>query len=331
MSTESPDRGLDDVAADQRALIRAFRDNGSASFDTLGVDAARAAYTAGCARNGLLRVELARVEDMNIGAEQDLPIRLYSNYPAGSARSVLLFAHGGGWVMGSPDTHDTLCRYLAAHADVAVVSVDYRLAPEHPYPAAVDDMRTATRWLMEHGVEHGLDVERVIVGGDSAGGQLAAAIAAECPRVRAQMLLYPVLSLAMDTASYHRVQQGFPLTAATMHWFTDLYLGGIAAPRDARDLNPGLHPHPIPTFLSTVGNDPLCDEGIDYAATLAACGAPITHIHLPRHAHGLFTSAGVVATGRAVLDQACVFLAAIAHEEVDRGFAPTGEPEGAQR
>lgn len=253
---------------------------------------------------------MARVDDVVV--RPGLRARLYRDDLGSPNCPVVVFAHGGGWAMGSLDTHDGLCRYLARHSRAAVLSVDYRLAPEHPYPAALDDLRAAVEWVARQAHRYGLDPSRVIVAGDSAGGHLAAAVATEPHNVEVvgQVLLYPVLSLRTSTASYSRIQQGFPLTAASMQWFIDLYLARTDANPGARDLNPGYHAHPLPTFLCTVGHDPLCDDGLSYADALAQAGASrIEHVHLPQHAHGVFTSAGVVSTGQRVLAQAATFVA----------------------
>ncbi|MEI7029329.1 alpha/beta hydrolase fold domain-containing protein [Streptomyces pratensis] len=136
---------------------------------------------------------------------------------------------------------------------------------------------------------------------------MAAALAVEDPHIAAQLLLYPVVTGATDTASYRRLSHGFPLTAATMRWFMDLYTDGCTEPgKTIADLT--VNPRPVPTFLCTVGHDPLCDDGIAYAGALARAGAEVQHIHLPQHAHGIFTSAGVVPTAERVLATACTFL-----------------------
>lgn len=213
--------------------------------------------------------------------------------------------------MGSLETHDTLCRYIAAKSGSAVLAVDYRLAPEHVYPAALDDVRTAMKWIHTHGHAYGLDPERIVVVGDSAGGHLAADVAGEDTSVKAQVLLYPVTSASTKTPSYDVIVDGFPLTAATMNWFLDLYTdGGAVIEKEVavRDLT--VEPRALPTYICTVGNDPLASGGIQFAKALADAGAYVHEIHLPEHVHGLFTSAGAVPTGEVVLAEACAFVAA---------------------
>ncbi|MET9851641.1 alpha/beta hydrolase [Streptomyces sp. NPDC006450] len=209
--------------------------------------------------------------------------------------------------MGSLDTHDSLCRHLAAEARTAILAVDYRLSPEHPHPAPLEDARAALTWLRENGRRHGLDPESLAVAGDSEGAHLAAALAREDPHIAGQLLLYPVVSAATDTASYRRLSRGFPLTAATMRWFMDLYTDGRTEPGEAI-VDLAVDPRSIPTFLCTVGHDPLCDDGLTYAAALTRAGAEVQHVHLAQHAHGIFTSAGAVPTAERVLASACAFL-----------------------
>ena len=152
----------------------------------------------------------------------------------------VLFMHGGGWVIGNLDTHDAICRTLARESGAAVYAVDYRLAPEHPFPTPLDDCAAALRWLVDHAASLDVDVSRLGLAGDSAGGNLAAVLANTqvlLPRaciVRAQVLFYPVTDLRGETASYQRIVAGFPLTANSMHWFRDHYLRPGTSLDDAR-------------------------------------------------------------------------------------------------
>src|SRR5881296_3137517 len=167
------------------------------------------------------------------GPHGAIPLRLYR--PAGVADSrrlaVLVFFHGGGWVIGDLETHDVLCRQLTAASGASVISVDYRLAPEHKFPAAADDAWAATRWIVAHAAELGLDASRLAVGGDSAGGNLAAVVAlmardAGGPAIRQQVLLYPVTDLGAETRSYTDFADGYMLTRDSMRWFAAQYLAG---------------------------------------------------------------------------------------------------------
>ena len=294
------------VAPDQWPLIEAFRANGAMSFHRLGVAAAREAYEASCARNGLPTESVDTVTDLILNGDPDVAVRLYKNGIDHDA-PVVLFVHGGGWVMGSLSTHDTLCRYLARRSGCAILAVDYRLAPEHVYPAALDDVRTALTWIHTDGRDHGLDPDRIVVIGDSAGGHLAAEIARADRTITAQVLLYPVTSASIDTKSHRDVVDGFPLTTATMEWFLHLYSGGDTSTA-VRDLT--VQPRPLPTFVCTGGHDPLASGGAALARSRVDYGALVHHIHLPEHAHGLFTSAGSVGTGRQILTRVCEFISA---------------------
>jgi acetyl esterase/lipase len=314
---------LDEVAADAAPLIRAFRDAGGVSFQDLPLDQARAAYEAGCAANGIPVVPLERVETLQCLVKGG-GIRLRRYHPGtGSSetpRPVVVFLHGGGWVIGSLETHDRLCRRLAAISGLDVVSVDYRLAPEHPFPTPLDDSRAALEFVRDKAPDYGWDRHRIVVAGDSAGGNLATVLATDPgssvngTTIVGQLLLYPVVNLLDESDSYSRITEGFPLTADSMRWFRSLYLPDGQAASDLR-VSPGLRSRAelaqngVPaTFLVTVGLDPLADEGIAYAGLLAHAGAPVEHHHLPRHSHGLFTSAGLIPTGAKLFDRAANWL-----------------------
>jgi acetyl esterase len=245
-----------------------------------------------------------------------VPVRIYRGRgPAEGPSAAIVFLHGGGWVVGDLDTHDAVCRLLAVESGAVVIAVGYRCAPEHPFPAAHQDALAATAWVMESADALGVAADRVCVIGDSAGGNLAAHVARTAAQdrlpgpVRSQALLYPVLDLTMSTRSYARVTSGFPLTAASMRWFADASVPD-PADRTRAELSPLLHPVPpelAPLLIVTVGHDPLADEGIAYAAAVASAGRAVEHHHLPHHAHGLITSAGRIATGRALLSRVADF------------------------
>lgn len=196
--------------------------------------------------------------------------------------ALLVYFHGGGWVLGDIDTHDPGCRFLCAHAGVAVLNVGYRLAPEHRFPAAVDDAVAAFRWAHEHAGDLGIDRDRIAVGGDSAGGNLAAAVAqvtrrAGGPMPAYQLLGVPVTQIAAPTRSRERFAKGYFLTKGNMDWYESHYLGDAdptdvrASPLLADDLA-GLPP----AYVTVAGFDVLRDEGIAYAEKLRAAGVPVT-------------------------------------------------------
>ncbi|MBO1012498.1 alpha/beta hydrolase [Achromobacter sp. SD115] len=306
---------LSSIAPDARDLIRAYRENGEVSFQDVPLATARENYARGCEANGLPRTECAVVRDHEVPVHGGtILVREYR----GSAAEMLppvLFMHGGGWVIGSLDTHDAVCRLLARESEAAVYAVDYRLAPEHPFPGPFEDCSAVLRWLVENAKTLGIDPLRLALAGDSAGGNLAAVLANSdepLPQgccLRAQVLFYPVTDLRGDTASYRRIVSGFPLTAGSMRWFRNHYVGPGTAWDDPR-LSPLLAPRLslAPMFLLSCGLDPLADEGVAYAARAIAAGVRVEHHHLPAHAHGIVTSAGRIGTGRTMTIRAASFL-----------------------
>lgn len=235
------------------------------------------------------------VRDLSIpgpdGPEMPLDVRAYAP-PGDGDRPVLVYFHGGGWVRGDLDTHDGLCRLLAEAADCVVVSVDYRRAPEHPFPAPVRDAYAATAWAAEHAGVVGGDPDRIAVGGDSAGGNLAAAVTLLAreragPAIDHQVLLYPVTDYDLDTDSYRANAEGYLLSRASMRWYWDRYLDDeldganpYASPLRAPDCS-GL---PSATVV-TAGYDPLRDEGAAYADRLREAGVEVTHADYPGMVH----------------------------------------------
>ncbi len=251
------------------------------------------------------RPDVAEARDLTIpGQGGDIPARLYR--PAGTSAAdglpVLVYYHGGGWVIGNLESHDATCRSLANRAGVAVVSVDYRLGPEHVFPAAVEDCWAATQWVAANGGELGVDGRRVVVGGDSAGGNLAAVMAllardAGTPDVRLQVLVYPAVDARMGHASVDENASGFLLTKDDMRWFYGHYgLGPVVTADDWR-LSPLLaasHAGTAPAIVLTAEFDPLRDEGEVYAATLEAAGVPVQLQRFDGMIHGFFGMSGQV-------------------------------------
>ena len=251
-------------------------------------------------------VKVARVT--NTATAGGVPLRSYHpmNAPAGSLPGIVYF-HGGGWVMGDLDTHDTLCRQLANHAGAVVVAVDYRLAPEHPFPAALDDAYAATQHIIRRASEFGVDPTRLAVAGDSAGGNLAAVVTLKArdeggPRVAFQCLLYPVLDFECNTPSYAQFADGFGLTRAKMEFFGRSYLGRgdanhpFLSPLRAPDLT-GLPP----ALIVTAEYDVLRDEGEAYARRLAASGVPVDSWRVAGVIHAFIHYAGVIKRGQSTL------------------------------
>jgi acetyl esterase len=226
----------------------------------------------------------------------DVPARVYRPEVDGAVPTVV-FLHGGGFVIGDLDTHDDHCHLIAAEVGAVVLSVDYRLAPEHPWPAGLDDCLAATRWALAHVDELGGDPARVAVAGDSAGGNLSAAVALELrgvdgPHLAAQLLLYPATDFQDESAHPSREEnaKGYLLTADDMAWFGEQYVPEGADRRDPRLsvlAAPDLSGLP-PAVVATAEYDPLRDEGEAYAAALAAAGVPVVQRRFDGLIHGFF-------------------------------------------
>jgi acetyl esterase len=250
---------------------------------------------------------LATVEDGALeGAAGPLAMRLYR--PLGDGPHPLtVFFHGGGFVSCGLDTHDNICRRLAAQAGTMVVSVDYRLAPEHPFPAAADDAVAALRWLHAHAASLGADPARIALAGDSAGANLAAGAALEAGvALRHQLLLYPVIDAACASASYTALADAPMLSADMMRWFWRQYLPNAQAASDPRAalLRHGALQSAPPTTVVTAECDPLRDEGEAYALALAQAGVPVTLRRWPAVFHGFASLLGPLDAARAAVDHA---------------------------
>ena len=250
--------------------------------------------------------DVAGVENLRMpGPGGDIELRDYRpiESKAGDVLPALVFFHGGGWVIGDLDTHDVLCRALANAGRCAVVSVHYRLAPEHKFPAAFDDAVAATHWVHGNAAKLGIDPKRIAVGGDSAGGNLAAVVAIAfrdtwAPALSLQLLIYPVTDMRMNTASYVKNAEGYMLTRKSMEYFAEHYLRGAADVTDWR-VSPLLandHTKLAPAYVITAGFDPLCDEGHAYAEKLLAAGVTTTYECFEGMVHGFIGMGGLVAT-----------------------------------
>ena len=264
-----------------RDVISRMGRAGHPAFHTLTATQARAAYAAGAGVLEIPKPALVRIEDFSIPARDGhaLPARLYA--PSADKLPVLLYFHGGGFTIGSIATHDILCRQLSHLAGCAVVSVDYRLAPEHKFPTATHDAEDALQWLATHANRLGLDSERLAVGGDSAGGTLAAMCAvlardAGLP-LALQLLFYPGCSAHQDTPSHRQFARGFVLEEREINWFFSRYVRSPAdrddwrfAPLNAPDVD-GV----VPAWVGLAECDPLVDEGVMYADKLRMAGVAV--------------------------------------------------------
>jgi acetyl esterase len=244
--------------------------------------------------------EVDEVVDLMIpGPAAPLRVRVYRPRST-ELLPVVIWFHGGGWVVGTLDSHDPVCRALANRTPCVVVSVDYRLAPEWPFPAALDDAWAATRWVADEALKLGADASRVVVAGDSAGGNLAAAVALRArdsgPSLALQALIYPVTDFDFESESYARYESGLNLTRAKMQWYWEQYLAGAdglhpdASPLRAPDLA-GV----APALVQVAELDPLLSEGEAYAARLAEAGVPVTLTRYDGMIHGFIRMPALVA------------------------------------
>ena len=261
-------------------------------------------------------IPVGPVRDLVVdGGDGPIPARHYAPPSGGAGRPLVVFFHGGGWVVGDLDTHDQPCRLLARTADVHVLSVDYRLAPEHPYPAAVDDSIAAFAWAAAHAEELGADPTRLAVAGDSAGGNLAAVVAqvtrdTGVVQPVAQLLIYPGTDSSTKRPSKDLFADGFFLTKKQMDWYWDTYSAGGSrtdprlSPLCAADLS-GL----APAVVTTAAFDPLRDEGEAYAQALRDAGVPVVLRRAPGLVHGYFSMTGI---HRASLDESIAMCGAFA-------------------
>jgi acetyl esterase len=262
---------------------------------------------------------IGRTEDRKIpGPVGDLAIRIYTPIAAGGAALPgLVFFHGGGFVIGSLDTHDPLCRQLANESGARVISVDYRLAPENKFPAAIEDGFAALKYIEANAMDLEIDPNRIAVGGDSAGGNLAAVCAlmardAGSPRLVHQMLLYPMTDCDIETASRAEFAAGHFLTREVMDWFGAHYVSSADDQKDYRasPLRAPAHHGLPPALIVTAGHDPLRDEGRLYAEKLEAAGVPVIHRDYPGQIHMFMGMTGVIDEGRAAIKAAAADLKA---------------------
>ncbi len=290
---------------------------GRPPFEQLSPDEAREAYMKSRA---VLQPEpeaVSEARDLTApGPHGDIPLRLYRPAGAGAEKlPCLVYYHGGGWLLGGLDSHDVVCRRFANAAGCVVVSVDYRMAPEHKFPAAVDDCAAATRFVIEQADSLGVDPGRIAVGGDSAGGNLAAVMAlmardGSLPPLAFQLLIYPATDMTMTTVSSQTVGPGVPLTSATMKWFIDHYMRSEADLVDwrASPARAASVAGTAPALVLTAAADPLRDEGIDYARRLEREGVRVTALHLSDQIHGFMSMGKVIRAADSAIDMMAVVL-----------------------
>jgi acetyl esterase len=283
---------------DAAAVYKAFQEANRPPYETVSPAEARQLYLAGRVVSNPEPPELESAKPLAIPAPHgSIPARVYTPKQLRKADGLspcLVFFHGGGWVIGDLDSHDVVCRKLAHEGELIVIAVDYRLAPEHRFPAAVDDAIAATKWVADNARQLGIDAARISVGGDSAGGNLAAVVALAArdngPKLAGQVLIYPATDFAMNTPSHAEPETSILLRHSVVKWFCNHYLGDAdiddwrASPARAKSLA-GLPP----AYVLIAGGDPLRDEGDEYAKRLKQAGVAMTYRYFPGQFHGFFT------------------------------------------
>jgi acetyl esterase len=305
------------IDSDALRLIELVKASGRPRLETMSAPDARQAYRRAAELFSPAPPEVASCVNRTIpGPGGEIPIRIYRGHDAPQTGApALLYIHGGGWVIGDLDTHDYLCRKFANDARALVVAVDYRLAPEHKFPAAVEDCMAAAQWLSASAGALGVDAEKLAVGGDSAGGNLSAVLSlmgrdGAGPRFMFQLLLYPAVDASFERPSFAATRPDAPLTDVVTRYFLDHYK---RAPEDARDwrMSPYLasrHDDLPPAFILTARHDPLCDEGRDYAELLEKAGVSVWRLDINDQVHGFLTNGKAIRAAERALDMAAAAL-----------------------
>jgi acetyl esterase len=286
-----------------QALMQLMIDKGVPPVNSMTPVEARSSYRSRRTFTQPDAPEVFKVEDKVVSYEGvNVPVRVYHPLAAQSQAALpgLVYLHGGGWTVGDLDTHDVLCRSLCLQADIVVVSVDYRMGPEHKFPAAYDDTVAAFNWTVAHAASLGIDASRIAIGGDSAGGNLSAAaclgLRGQAVQPAFQLLIYPATIMWQDTASYHANGKGYMLTQESIAYYTENYLRTREDAKDWR-ASPQLaesHAGLAPAFVMTAGFDPLRDEGLMYANALSKAGVSAQYICFERQIHGFITMGRVM-------------------------------------
>ncbi|WP_246142461.1 alpha/beta hydrolase [Nocardioides rubriscoriae] len=300
------------LATETQLMLRLQRAARIPGAETLPLAEGRAAIEHQASMTGGTQ-PIGSVRDLTV---DDVPARLYTPRGAASTTPLLVFFHGGGFVYGGLDSHDASCRVLAEGAGVRVLAVDYRLAPEAPFPAAYEDALAALRWVVKNADTLGADPTRLAVGGDSAGGNLAAAVANEAAReglpLAFQLLVYPATDNTRATRSLELFGEGFYLTHGFMALATESYLPDPSTRLDPRSspLHDTVPDGLAPAYVATAGFDPLRDEGEAYARQLADAGVSVELKRFPDQIHGFFNIVGVGRRSRAAVDEIAAALKA---------------------
>jgi acetyl esterase len=307
---------------DAAAVYKAYREAGRPPYESVSPAEARELYLKGRAVSNPEPPELASVKEIAIpGPGGAIPARVYTPKTLRQADGMspcLVFFHGGGWVIGDLDSHDVVCRTLAREGELIVIAVDYRLSPEAKFPAAVEDAIAATAWISDNAMTLGIDAARLTVGGDSAGGNLAAVVSIHArdgngPGIAGQVLIYPGTDFRMTHPSHHEPETSILLTHSVIRWFKDHYLNDPediddwrASPARVENLA-GLPP----AYVLTAGADPLRDEGDEFAARLKDAGVPVTWRTFPGQFHGFFTMGKLLPQANVAAKEIGVWLKAL--------------------
>ncbi|UGB28988.1 alpha/beta hydrolase [Metabacillus sp. B2-18] len=297
------------------ALLQHFEKRNVPSVEQQNLQEARALYVESSSSLNITE-EIHHVEDREIpGYEHEILIRIYSPSEKTSLPALVYF-HGGGWVIGNIETHDSLCRLLANHAQCKVISVEYGLAPEYKFPVPVEDAYLATKWVYDHADDLGIDQKFIAVGGDSAGGNLAAvtcylAVQRKDLNIGHQLLFYPSTGFE-PTESYEKYGEGYYLTKSTMNWFREQYLSSISdtqSPLAAPMLIPENDTAKLPpAYIVTAEYDPLCDGGEAYSRKLSQAGVQTTYACYPGMIHGFMCMTLPLEDGRKAIYEAAEYL-----------------------
>jgi acetyl esterase len=311
------------LSSDAQALLEFLRKIGRPPFYTISHLEAREIYARGREVLQPPPEPVASARNIRVrGASGELPARLYRG--AGTKEQerlpALIFFHGGGWVIGDLNTHDGVCRWLANSAMCAVISVDYRLAPEHPFPAAAEDAIAAARDIAAQAAEFGVDASRLAVGGDSAGGNLATVVALDArdngPPLSFQLLFYPATDFVAHYPSLDVHTEGLPLTTPATIWFRNHYLSAERyGDWKASPMRAASHKRLPPAYILTVEYDPIASEGIEYVRVLRDAGVIVEHRHLADQLHGFITMGKFIRAAETEVKAAGAALARAFHEE----------------
>ncbi|MDN8247094.1 alpha/beta hydrolase [Acinetobacter baumannii] len=292
-------------------IIDAFIANGGKSFEKMGgISELRSVYEVNCsmaAMKGLEHIKTQDIFDELLG--EPINLRIYdTQIQVDELRPTVIFIHGGGWVIGNLNTHDSICRKIAEIAQIRVISIDYRLAPEHKFPVPYQDCERALQYILLNNHELKVDSEHLVFCGDSAGANLAGYLGQNFYQkygtaLKAQVLLYPVIGYMPESTSYKTYQTGFPLVNSTMHWFFDQLANDHMDKEAISLLSQPFDSNNGDIYLLTLEHDPLRDEAIQYLEKAIQSGISVEYHHLKGLMHGIFTIAGKLPVAEEYLNQ----------------------------